>query len=135
MTRSAPMLQAAKARTLQPVHTIQAEWENTLGRIKEIAEVIEASQAVSDLHANLTVKRPPHTNVEAIERVLFQNLLPSARTRTVHADSIVFGCDWLPYWRKAVPFAVEKLDPINRLAPWTPRDQWTYRFNVIDADH
>ncbi|MBK9196502.1 MAG: hypothetical protein IPO17_16275 [Flavobacteriales bacterium] len=95
MIKYAPMLQAAKARTLQPVHTIQAEWDNTLGRIKEIAEVIEASQLVGELHANLTVQRTPHTNVEAIERVLFQNLLLVPRTRTVLRDTIVFGCDWL----------------------------------------
>ena len=95
MIKYAPMLQAAKARTLQPVHTIQAEWDNTLGRIKEIAEVIEASQLVGELRTNLTVKRTPHTHVEAIQRVLFQNLLLVPHTRTccaIPSSLVAPGC-------------------------------------------
>ena len=75
MIKYAPMPLAASTAHLLPVHTIQAEWDNTLSRIKEIAEVTEATALVGALHANLTVQRTPHTNVEAIERVLFQNLL------------------------------------------------------------
>ena len=114
---------------------VQAEWDRTLARIWEVAEVLNCSAQVHPRqYAYLTVKRSETTNVEAIERILFQNLLLAPRVRTVLADRIEFGADWLWTWRKAVPFKAEKVGSMSRLAPWVPRDQWTYRFNLIEVE-
>lgn len=114
---------------------VQGEWDQTIARLKEFADVTSHALEVSRKnYAHLTVARTPTTNIEGIERVLFQNLLLAPRVRTMRETTIEFGCDWLWRWRKAVPFRAEKVGSMSSLAPWVPREQWTYRFNEIEAE-
>lgn len=129
------LIDARAASVAVPFSVVQAEWDQTIRRVMEMAEVIDRSVEVSDrAHAHFRVKRTEQTNVEGIERVLFQNLLLAPRVRTMHPDRIEFGCEWLWKWRKAVPFKAEKIGAMSSLAPWVPRDQWTYRYNLIEVD-
>ncbi|MBK6831168.1 MAG: hypothetical protein IPG92_10730 [Flavobacteriales bacterium] len=45
-----------------------------------------------------------------------------------------YGGEWLWNWRKAVPYKAEKVGHINRLVPWQPQFQWTYRYNLLQAE-
>lgn len=118
-----------------PTATVQAEWDQTLRRLREMCEVIDASAMVNEHEvAHITVRLTDQTNVEGIERIMFQNLLFMPWSRTNHGDKIIFGGQWLWHWRRAVPWKAEKVGPMSRLVPGTPNDQWTYRFNVIEVE-
>ena len=117
-----------------PTATVQGEWDQTLLRLREVCEIVEAPKGVSAVHyAYLTIKKID--DVAAVERILFDNLLLAIYTRTEHLNgTIFFSGQWLWRWRKAVPYVVEKVGHVNRLVPWQPQHQWTYRFNIIEAD-
>ncbi|HRD54451.1 MAG TPA: hypothetical protein PKY96_17565 [Flavobacteriales bacterium] len=115
--------------------TVQREWACTLGRLRELCEVLEAPEHVSRSgYARLFIKRHDGLELEAIERILFDNLLLAMYTRTEDDHKIYFGGEWLWHWRRAVPWRAEKVGHINRLVPWQPQHQWSYRFNLIEAE-
>ncbi len=118
-----------------PASVIQGEWDQTLARIREVAVITEANEFVDALQwAYVTIKRKEGIDVDAIERMLFDNLLLAPRSKTLHPNTIVFVCDWLWRWRKAVPYQAEKAGAMSSLAPWMSRDQWTYRYNEIEVE-
>lgn len=117
-----------------PTATVQGEWDQTLQRLREVCEIVDAPARVSSMqYAYLTIKKPE--DLAAVERILFDNLLLAIYLRTEHLNgTIFFSGQWLWRWRKAVPYSVEKVGHVNRLVPWQPQHQWTYRFNIIEAD-
>ncbi|MFZ1691583.1 MAG: hypothetical protein WAT74_00175 [Flavobacteriales bacterium] len=115
--------------------TVQREWQCTLERLREVCEVLEASEHVSRSgYARLFIRRHEGLELEAVERILFDNLLLAIHTRTEDNHKLYFGGEWLWQWRKAVPWQAVKVGHINRLVPWQPQHQWTYRFNLITAE-
>lgn len=127
---------AAPERSLLPVATIQAEWDNTLARLRELGELVEQNALVHPLQfAYVSVRHHEGLDLDAIDRILFDNLLPAVWSRThTQKGTLHYGGEWLWNWRRAVPFTAEKVGHINRLVPWQPQYQWTYRFNLIEAE-
>lgn len=75
-----------------------------------------------------------HEGLDALDRILFDNLLLAPWSRTLTLKGTVhFGGQWLWQWRRAVPYTAQKVGHVNRLAPWQPQHQWTYRFNLAEA--
>lgn len=117
-----------------PYDTVQREWQCTLHRLRELCEVLEAPEQVSRSgYARLFIARHEGLELEAVERILFDNLLLAIQTRTEDNHKFYFGGEWLWRWRMAVPYRAEKLGHMNRLAPWQPQHQWTYRYNLVEA--
>lgn len=113
---------------------VQKEWEHTLERLSEVCEVMEASPVITRIgFVRLFIRRTEGMDIEAIERILFDNLLLAIWNRTEDEHKVYFGGEWLWHWRKAVPWKAEKVGYINRLSPWQPQHQWTYRFNIEEA--
>lgn len=118
-----------------PPHVVQGEWDQTVRRVKEVAEVMDYSVHTSGLHyMRLVLKRTKDLNIEGIERILFQNLLLVPKERVMRTGSVEFFGDWLWRWRKATDYKVEKDGRMSSLAPDVPRDRWLYRFNVVEVE-
>lgn len=118
-----------------PPGVVQAEWDNTLRRLRALCTVLEFSPEVSALQrAYVRVQHAEDLDLEAVDRILFENLLLAPWSRTLtKSGTMHYGGEWLWTWRKAVPFRAEKVGHINRLVPWQPEHQWTYRYNLIEA--
>ncbi len=119
-----------------PPHKVQAEWDQTIRRLYDACEVVEYGAHVSALqYAHVSIRKTEALDLELVDRILFENLLLAMYLRTEHLDGRIFySGEWLWRWRKAVPYKVDKVGHVNRLVPWQPQHQWTYRYNVIDAD-
>jgi hypothetical protein len=118
-----------------PDEIVQREWDCTLRRLRTVCPVLEASEAVSRTgYARLLLPREPQFDLEAAERILFDNLLLAPHTRTEDGNTVYFGGEWLWRWRMAVPYRAERVGHIHRLVPWQPQHQWTYRYNLVEAE-
>ncbi len=116
------------------LRTVQAEWDTTLHQLRSSFTVVDASTVVKRGHyARLTLHKAG-LDIEAAERILFENRLLALWSRTEDHDVYHFGGEWLWRWRAPVPWLVEPIGPMNRLAPKAPRHQWTYRFHLIEAE-
>ncbi len=114
---------------------VQGEWDQTLRRLRAHCNTIEGSEQVHPHRvARLVLRLKEGSTIEEVERILFENLLFAPWNRTAHTHEWYFGGEWLWRWRKAVPWRAEQVRGISLLPPGSTRNQWTYRFNVIDVE-
>ncbi len=129
-----PVQAPAGAHALLPLAVVQAEWDQTLRRLRAVATVLSATERVQPHHyASVSIAHAEGLNVEEVERIVFDNLLLAPLSRTVHDGRLHLGGEWLWCWRKAVPWRAEKVGMLSRLVPDAPRAQWTYRYNLLEV--
>ena len=129
------MSQAAITRLPNPISIVQNEWDQTLQRLRACFQVVYATDRV-DLrrYPVVELRADPGLDTAFVERILFDNLLLAPLHRVQHGRTVSFQCEWLFTWRKAVPWKVEPLSSINRLAPDVPRAMFSYRYNVLEVE-
>lgn len=129
------MATAAISPVVNPIGIVQGEWDLTLQRLRGCCTVVYAT-ALVDLRRNpiVEVSADPDLDIAQVEGILFENLLLAPLHRVARRRTIAFQCEWLWRWRKAVPWRVEALDPVCRLAPDAPRAMFTYRYNVLGVE-
>lgn len=129
------ILAELKAETAITTSAVQLEWDHTVQRLQAVCEITAHSPTVGrGKYMHLQLRRTPGLDLSAVERILFDNLLLAVWSRTEEQERIHFGGQWLFHWRKAVPYQAERVEGISLLPPGTRRNQWTYRFNLIEAD-
>ena len=129
------MATAAISTQVHPISIVQGEWDHTLQRLRAICTVAYATERVSThLAPTVEVNADAVLDVHQVERILFDNLLLAPLHRVEHGRTIVFQCQWLWSWRKAVPWKVDALDSSVRMGPDRPRAFYTYRYNVVEVE-
>lgn len=113
---------------------VQGEWAQTLRRLGEVCAVTESSDPLTHRLARLTVRLQEGATIEAVDTILFDNLLFAPWTRTAHQGLWTVVGEWLWRWRMAVPWRADQLGGISLLPPGVNGNQWCYRFNVVAVE-
>jgi len=128
-------MEATYSYRILPRGVVQREWDHTLQRLRAACTLQQASEKVAPGRiAYLLIAHTTAVDVAGLERILMDNLLFVLWTRTERDGTIAFAGEWLPHWRRAVPWRCDKVGGMARLAPGTPQHQWTYRFNIIPVE-
>lgn len=118
-----------------PIGVVQREWDQTLARVREVCELEDSTTLVrTNQCAHLFIRKSGVLDIEAVERILFDNLLFSPWARIEHERSFIISGEWLWRWRRAAAWKADPVGHMIRLAPDAPQRMWTYHFNVIPAE-
>lgn len=129
------MATAATLMQVNPISMVQGEWDHTLQRLRALCTVAYATERVDPRFTpTVEVSADAQLDVTQVERILFDNLLLAPLHRMERGRIIVFHCQWLWNWRKAVPWTMDALSPGIRMGPDSPRAFYTYRYNVVEVE-
>jgi hypothetical protein len=113
---------------------VQGEWTQMLRQLEAVCELIEAGDPLSTRYAHLQLRLHDGHSIEEVDTIIFNNLLFAPWTRNAHFNKWIIDGEWLWRWRKAVPWRAEKLEGISLLPPDAKRNQWRYRFNMVEVE-
>ena len=85
-------------------HTVQAEWNAMMDRLKEVARVRDHSHTVTAIeNGSITLIRKG-SDVEKAEEIIFCNLLFNPRSRIEDEETVEIVGEWLWQWRRYSPW-------------------------------
>lgn len=115
--------------------TVQREWDATVQRLHALGTLVEHAPYVDARRpAFASFRMGPQLDIDAVERIVFDNLLLAPLHRRQRDGLMTITGEWLWHWRRAVPYKVESVSSVIRLYPDSPVAMWTYRYNLLEVE-
>jgi hypothetical protein len=132
-TMNARTIERAKDIAVLPRGTVQAEWTAMMEGIREVADVLEHAHLV-EVQATAYLILPAFTNMDAVERILFCNLLFDPHTRIDNGRTIEVHGTWRSTWRRYAEWTMRPA-PFQRLFMEGEEEVkvFAYQYDVVEV--